>query len=554
MKKCTSAVFGVVLIAFGLGLCASPASAQVQVNSANPNNAAQGTINLDVIVGGSGFKKGAKAQWFVSGTTNPGGVTVNSTTFNSSNQLTANITVATGATIGGFDIVVTNSDGRSGKGTELFAVNTNSKTSCVAPAPINPVVNACMSSTAQSGCIDSSFGNSGQALLLDTGLAPQGAIRLQPQADGTQKIVVVNQTGSSATVARFNLDGTLDSTFGNAGVSSLQLEPTGTLIGAYDGLIDANRNILVGGYAGSDLFVMRFLPDGGVDTSFGTNGVFMYQGSSTSASGRALALQPDGKVVAVGQVRTSKSSSASLVLRLSSNGTLDSTFGSGGAASIASGPQLMTVALQTVGTTNYIVTGGNGWLGRLTPSGVLDSSFGSGGQVVGPTCGGTGSARSIYVDGSDNIFLLGYSNAGITNGLSYLNLTKYTASGVLDTNFGDVAGSGHTGDTFLNPFGGASYPGFNSSLMATTDSTGAIKLVVTGQAQTSGGSSTYSVLARYNLDGTLDPTLGGGVVARGFGSGAAWGMGSVVAPNGEIVSFTVWDNSGGYFALTRYWP
>ena len=414
---------------------------------------------------------------------------------------------------------------------------------CVAPAPINPVVNACTSSTAQSGCIDSTFGNGGEALLLDTGLAPQGAVRLQPQADGTQKIIVFNQTGTSATVVRFNLDGSLDSTFGNGGLSSYQLEPTGSLIGVYDGLIDANRNILVGGYAGGDLFVMRFLPDGAVDASFGTNGVFMYKGSASGSSGngRGLALQPDGKIIAVGQAGTAHSH-ASVVLRLTSNGALDSTFGSNGVASVASGGLLLTAAIQTIGTTNYILAGGSGWFGRFTPSGALDSSFGSNGQVVGPTCGGTGDARSIYVDGSGNIFLLGYSSEGIS-------LAKYTASGALDTSFGDVSASGHAGNTFLNVFAGRiNVPGFSSSLTATTDSTGVTKLLVTGQT----GNGGSSVLARYNLDGTLDPTFGGGVVARGLGSYSAWGMGSVVEPNGEIVPFIILDN--GYLGLTRYWP
>jgi hypothetical protein len=116
----------VLLFAFivvSLMLLADPASAQISVTSANPSAAPQGSVNLNVTVGGSGFKKGAKAQWFVSGTTNPGGVTVNSTAFNGSNTLTANITVAADAVISGFDVVVTNADGRTGKGTELFAVS-----------------------------------------------------------------------------------------------------------------------------------------------------------------------------------------------------------------------------------------------------------------------------------------------------------------------------------------------------------------------------------------------------------------------------------------------
>lgn len=106
----------------------TPASAQISVTSALPNSTTQGTTNLTVTVGGKGFKSGAKAQWFVSGTTNPGGVTVNSTAFVNSNTLSANITVSGTATVGGFDIQVTNTDGRTGKGSELFAVQ--SKGTC----------------------------------------------------------------------------------------------------------------------------------------------------------------------------------------------------------------------------------------------------------------------------------------------------------------------------------------------------------------------------------------------------------------------------------------
>jgi hypothetical protein len=118
---CYTSIFLAILGAFLLAGSVS-ATAQIQVDSTNPSAAPQGTINLDVTISGNGFKKGAKAQWFVTGTTNPGGVTVNSTTFKGSTQLTANITVATDAAINGFDILVTNTDGRTGKGTDKFAV------------------------------------------------------------------------------------------------------------------------------------------------------------------------------------------------------------------------------------------------------------------------------------------------------------------------------------------------------------------------------------------------------------------------------------------------
>lgn len=119
-QRYSSTLLGVLVIVAAMGMV--PATAQIQVNSTNPSAAPQGTTNLNVAVSGNGFKKGAKAQWFITGTTNPGGVTVNSTSFSGSSSLTANITISSGANLSGFDVVVTNADGRTGKGTDLFMV------------------------------------------------------------------------------------------------------------------------------------------------------------------------------------------------------------------------------------------------------------------------------------------------------------------------------------------------------------------------------------------------------------------------------------------------
>jgi hypothetical protein len=100
-----------------------PGAAQnITVTATNPNTAPQDTIALDVTINGSGFKRGAKAKWFVTGTTNPGGVTVNSTNYVSSSQLIANITVAADAVISDFDVQVANNDGRTGVGIEAFTI------------------------------------------------------------------------------------------------------------------------------------------------------------------------------------------------------------------------------------------------------------------------------------------------------------------------------------------------------------------------------------------------------------------------------------------------
>ena len=110
-----------------LGLApAGAALAQVKVTAANPSSAYQDTIALDVVVSGSGFDPSAKVQYLVTGTTNPGGITVRNVRFNSSKELVTTIDVAATADLASFDILVTLSSGRKGKGTTLFTVKAKS--------------------------------------------------------------------------------------------------------------------------------------------------------------------------------------------------------------------------------------------------------------------------------------------------------------------------------------------------------------------------------------------------------------------------------------------
>jgi hypothetical protein len=107
---------------FVLGLAPiGVAFAQVKVTAATPASAYQGS-SLDVIVSGSGFDRTAKVQYFVSGTTNPGGIEVRSVRFTSSRELVTTIDVADTALLAYFDIQVTLDSGRKGKGTTLFSV------------------------------------------------------------------------------------------------------------------------------------------------------------------------------------------------------------------------------------------------------------------------------------------------------------------------------------------------------------------------------------------------------------------------------------------------
>jgi uncharacterized delta-60 repeat protein len=551
MKNCTREVFGVLVLGFWLSVCVASAAGQIQVTSAVPNNAAQGTVNLDVVVKGNGFQKGAVVQWFVSGTTNPGGVTVNSAAFNSSTQVTANITVAADAVIGGFDIVVKNSNGRTGKGTELFAVNSSSsKSSCVAPLAINPVVNACSSSTPQTACLDSNFGGDGFVLNnLDV------ATVIRQQSDG--KLVAIGYSNNAVTAVRYGADGALDTLFGSGGVTHYQFSGSPT-VSVYDGILDANNNILVTGFENTNAYVLRFTGAGSPDSSFGSGGVYLRVGTSKAPYvGEGLALAPDGKIIVAGQ------GMGAFVTRLNSNGTVDVSFGTNGSVSLPDSGTSSNIfyapAIQTVGSVNYVVAGGrlgpnkSVAIARFTMSGILDPTFGINGQTAISFCSNPGRVSSLAFDPSGNILAAGSTSFG---GPNFLVLARFSPYGALDTSFGDPAtgGSGKTGSTLTNVFGGNSI-GFRTTMTPVTDSLGNTRILFAG----TGGTPGNFVLARYNSDGTLDNTFGGtGVVAANGGIGNI-GYGVTVQSNGEIVEAgTTQLSSGSYggynFALVRFWP
>lgn len=123
-RRGTRALLAGALLLGGLLGPALPASAQtVTVTSAVPDMADQGTLGLVVAISGDGFAKGSKVAFLVTGTTNPGGITVKSVKYKNPKALEATIDVAPDAqTDLKFDIQVT-SGTRTGKGTELFKVS-----------------------------------------------------------------------------------------------------------------------------------------------------------------------------------------------------------------------------------------------------------------------------------------------------------------------------------------------------------------------------------------------------------------------------------------------
>lgn len=110
------------LICLSLAFMTTAHAQKIVVQEAIPNSAERETVNLDVLIKGRGFSSGANVAFWVTGTTNPGGITVNGVTVHGSKSLTANINVAADADIADFDIEVQSLSGRKGRGTTLFSV------------------------------------------------------------------------------------------------------------------------------------------------------------------------------------------------------------------------------------------------------------------------------------------------------------------------------------------------------------------------------------------------------------------------------------------------
>ncbi len=243
------------------------------------------------------------------------------------------------------------------------------------------------------GTVDDSFGNDGRASVDFGRLSHIHAMALQ--ADG--KLVVVGESyggtnSARLAMARLKTDGTLDTTFGTAGlVQTSYGETTST----HAVVIAPDGSITVGGYVGESIngdasacFVARYRATGTADTSFGSNGVTIVAvGSGHKNYCHSLARQDDGIVVLAGSIVRNRIGDF-MMMRFTTSGGLDPSFdGDGivsttfpGRAPISS--EANAVLLLPDGK---LVLGGQAdgqfALARYFSSGALDPAFGTGGLM-----------------------------------------------------------------------------------------------------------------------------------------------------------------------------
>jgi len=421
---------------------------------------------------------------------------------------------------------------------------------------LSPPLNACSTSTAQTSCLDASFGNGG---LVETSTNTQDIGHMvRQQTDG--KLVVIGQftdhSGSTTLggviLERYNSDGSLATAFASSRVERLYISGT-SITQVDDGLIDLAGNILAIGFNGGNTFVARFTPSGSPDTTFGSGGLSPFTGYGAPFG---LAIQPDGKIVLSTKSSTKSGTPVGYVLRMNPNGGLDTTFGTKGAAQF-SGVFFTDVALQQINAaTSILATTSDFSIVRYTPAGALDTSFGTSGVAKNALCGSGGEAWDIAVDPVSGIYVAGYALLQ-ANGPRKIYLAKYTNSGQLDPTFGDAAnyGQGPTGATILD-FNGTGSNG-NAGLEVTSDSLGNRQILVGVTIPTNA-----FYLARYKANGALDTNWGGvGAVGTTFNVASGWKAApSSVAVQGDGRILQVGTDQGPTasptpinIALARFW-
>jgi uncharacterized delta-60 repeat protein len=171
------------------------------------------------------------------------------------------------------------------------------------------------------------------------------------QSDG--KLVAAGRSAGRFGVARYNTNGSLDSSFGVGGVVStvVGMDP---FMAAYAVVQQPDGKLLVGGTGYNDIdghyayALVRYNADGSLDTAFGTDGIVKtdFGGGSTSYD---LVLRPDGKIVLVGDGSNGTSGLGVSLVQFDEDGSLDATFGSGGVVHTAVGTRATDVLLQPDG-------------------------------------------------------------------------------------------------------------------------------------------------------------------------------------------------------------
>jgi len=292
----------------------------------------------------------------------------------------------------------------------------------------------------QDGSLDTSFGING-SVIKDFGNADDAVLTVLMQPNGQILVGGYSGPGIKWTVARFNNDGSIDTSFGENGyiisiqgvVRDMSLTTDGKIVAVGFGVGISNGN--------DDVYLERYSTSGVLDSGFGQGGKVALGVGSGNDRGNAMALQSDGRIIVFGDFNFGSSDSVFLA-RLNANGSLDDAFGNSGKVvdqyGFSNGARDVLV-----GADQKIIVGGaaiiNGksdsFIGRYNLDGSLDDTFGNGGKLIGSISINDDAVHTLQFDSSGNILAGGFIDSGVSGGIDFL-LHKYDRDGVLDVEFG----------------------------------------------------------------------------------------------------------------------
>ena len=376
-----------------------------------------------------------------------------------------------------------------------------------------------------------------------------------------------NGRNNDFALARFQNDGSLDTGFAVNGVATVDVNAGDDQAVAM--AVQADGKVVLAGYtlqgSNSDFAVARYCSDGKPDDGvncgspgFGTGGkaVTDFGGSDF---GRAVLIQPDGKIVVVGDTRSCPRSDFA-VARYNTDGSPDLSFGSAGkvvldfsanwnearGAACQADNKLVVVGARTL-TNNH--DSADFALARLCADGSLDNgvhcgspAFGVGGKVTTDFFGKRDIATAVAVQVDGKIVVAGESY----NSSNDFALARYCLDGQMDdgVNCGSPA-FGTGGKTTTDFF--ANWSSLASLLLLPNE-----KILVGGTASRdlSSGWDEEFALALYNQDGSLESSFGtGGKETVDFGSTDEQGNALALQSDGKIL---ISGNSAGHLAMARY--
>ncbi len=400
---------------------------------------------------------------------------------------------------------------------------------------------------AQPGTLDKSFGDTG--LVLDK--QAQGYLNsINMQRDG--KIIAAgvggyNNNTKPFRLARYNTDGSRDSSFGNNGFAG------GNELSQILGVaIQPDDAIIAFGSLISEARIARYKKNGSIDSSFGTNGIVVVNIGKTDVPAD-IALQPDGRIVLGGYIINADNEARQFfLLRYLPDGSLDKTFADGGMKIVgtANGMKglatLNAIALQKDGKIVVTTSDDKPYVYRFNEDGSTDTQFGSNGRAffqnaVDRIVNFAASKIAVQEDGK----IVGGGISGTFNMQhSYISAACINADGGIDSGFGK---SGLQYTTFEK------YESEGTGLLLQTDG----KIIITGRTYDRNQTFSYPSLIRLYSDGALDSTFGAyGQTVTEF-NGFTVIQGALLQKDNKIVlggnSF-ISDSPDGadYFLLARY--